>query len=483
VLGLVVLMLAAVTVVAMRQAVLVSATTRESGADFAGDECERLADGAVHEAMALLRRRANDARSSTFATLRRPVDYPVQPELDVTPPALPQTAALIDEAPYRLEALSASVVEQGFFDDLVNYERFGHLRVRATVSRALPRGRTVRRTVETVTPYSMALLTLPHPFCHYGLYVDDVSTVTSMPRVDRYRRLLLRCLDEAQRLPSTAPGPLRRLPTRAEAEARAPALPACRDGVLYGLTLWRPARTVDLASLDLARRLDDLYRAVTVELEGLPASADRVVRLVDEALSAIETFGRDFAVVPARLDDGSANPRYLQLQRSRRKFARSYWRPRVQVRVEPPTQGGFEAFRSRYETFRGVLSVANEQGALELRGSWPGRKVLLVGAGGAYLEDFGGNDADEIVTVVVPEGPVTIVGEVRCALVVSAGAAVSFHPGARLVGALVTERLPAGGLRDGAVTGDGRYFWDRTTGSDLFVGISPAVAYRKVART
>jgi len=517
-----------------------SSSSTETHVMLRGDRSELLADTAIQEAMARVQKSANDGRSGPFALFRRNVLAPELGEFDLSPSlTFPAANTVLDKLPnqgFHLAPPSVQVVVQEHLDDIVSYERQGFVRYRqqAGTSGRLPY-RSVEREVEVVQSFKTVLLNPPHPFCHFGCFVNDVSTMTDTSAINPNRASLqssLRHLRSGlERLRSYAGGLageydalLAEAYDVGFAERHAAPVPGChsRRGSCYGLVLTAEPASYDLHWLNLAQRLYEHVEAVRTEFAtyeppsmGLAlalhrgdagahrrvlTSARRVWTILKEALDKVHDFNRTFTILPAVTPDGRPNDAYVRLQRSQGKFGRVYWDVRATYVVGPSNGDGslqerWASFLATHPRPRGVVVVRDGASRLGLSGTVDGQLVVVAGSAGAYLEDFGFDAPPSTeLTVVVPDGTVTISGRCRCAVLVGRRAKLEMLPGAELKGALIMAGTAGDDSLGGTIEADPTYFFDmHSVDTDdaerdarslnkLFVSFSPRIRYRKVRR-
>ena len=515
------------------QALLTSHSSIESHVLLRGDRVELLADAAVQEAMALTQFQANDGRSGEFKLFRQLVLAPDRGAFSLSAAiSLSQSETILGKLPhqgFKLHTPSVEVIVQKHLDDIVPYERQGFIRYRQRASvPSVGRYRAVERQVELVQSFKTVLLNPPHPYCHFGLFIADVSTMTDVLAINPNRdglltllRQLRKGLSKGREYAKGLAGEYDKLLSEVYDEEfaanHARRVPGCssRRGACYGLYLTAEDKDYDMQWLDLAQRLYEqiqtaraeqrsyeppsmslalaLYKGESGAHRRVLASARRAWAKIKKGLDGVHEFNENFTILPARDGKGRPNDAYIRLQNSKSKLGRLYWEVRAQFRVDD--QEGFDRFLKTYHRPRGAVICKNDKKRLALTGDINGQLVIVAGRAGAYLEDFGRTAAKSSnVTVVVPDGKVTLSGHNHCALVVGRNGQVEMVPGASLTGALITAKCPRGPNLTGKVTSCSKYFWDwrcvKFAGGDqdgpslnkLFVGFSPKFRYRKVTR-
>ncbi len=513
------------------QALLNSQTSLESHVLLRGDRAELLASAAVQEAMAETQSQANDGRTGLFKLFRQMVLAPKTGSFDLSPAIkLAQSKALLQRLPKGTYVLAKPVVDvivQKHLDHIVPYERQGYIKYESTVrSPARGRNRATKRTLELVQSFKTVLLNPPHPFCHFGFFVSDVSTMTDTLAINPNREALLNLLkllrmglkksrEQARGMAQEYDSLLEEIYDFKYASSLARRVPGThsRKGACYGLYLNGEGREYDLSHLDLASRLYEKVQKIHSERKNLESKSmarllskgdvhahKRVLKVarrvwfnIKEALDSVVTFNDNFTILPAIEKNGRPNKAFMQLQKSSCKLTKKYWQVRAHFKMSD--QPHFDEFLRENRKPRGVVLVENTKTRLELKGHIEGQLIIIAGPAGVYLEDFNERANEKAnITVVVPEGAVTVSGKNKCALIVGQKARLNMVSEARLEGTLIIARCPSSQNLNGTLKSDTAYFWDwqcvKFPGGDqdglslekLFVGFSPKYRYRKVTR-
>jgi len=526
-------MLAAITaaillMLVIHQSRLTSWMSAETDVLVRADRCEFLADSAIQEATARFRVEANDPSSALYTKLREEVFAPGLGDF-VPPTSLqtPHTAALLssnDLRGFELSSVGVRVALQRQLDT-TSYERYGLVRYRASATSPANLGRAAYRRVETVQSFKVALCSVPHPYCNYGIFVGDAFSVTDSEAVNLARDKLASALvaiwghvDWARVQAPTVQTPLydqlNELLVPKTSIDRAEPLPTASRAALYGLLY--EGLEMDLKVLDLATDLQNSLAKIAEKAGPLNAAVSAIQatpsskvahesfveaaltsgKLVGEALWNIWAFNQSFVILP------SSHESYPSIEHHSAKLNGGYWFRRRQFRVSPRSSAdancakAWGAFLEDFPSPRGVIHIENQTSPFILSGRVPGRAVIVTGYGGVHVKDFNiGETDDDCMTVVSLGGPVTISGENHCWVILanapSDGArTLCFNSGSILEGGMTMGRLPSGARLDGLLRRREKYYSGRTTPKGrlyldpeaLFCAFSPRPVYRKVSR-
>jgi hypothetical protein len=379
--------------------------------------------------------------------------------------------------------------------------------------------RRTLRTVELSRAFKTTSTAIPRPFGNYGLFLLDAGRITD---ADRANALRDRCIGMVKELRAQ----IAAVRERAQGTARqqwdellggipdpeAPdALPApvelVAGSLLYGLESEEtPER---LANLDVAARMGEAMERSERAAQDLPAAIARAAAAdeawlagvreriagVLEPLGALWTFHERFRVL------APGAPGFRDGQARASPLAAGPCVARVHCRLGPGVaRGAFSAELARIAEQRvnGVVWVDNPAGEpLVLSGRLRGRMVLVVGAGGAQVNDLNaGAPPEDLVTIHCRTGTVRLAGKSRVSVVLAAPDPGEAEPlleidaKASTRGSIVVAR-PADGIawrgelaRDVAqisgFTGpDGK---DHSFPENTFVGLSPKILYRRMWR-
>ncbi len=502
--------------------------THEASALIAGARTRDLALSVVEEAMARLRPQLNRDASAA----RRIFLGPVAGEEDIPPRDLTAQVRLESAATllglsafrgYSIDEFGVTLLDRRQVDVEPDFY-VGTLMIRATVSSKGGFGRKVTRRAEVVYPFTEALVSVPRPFAFHGIFLADMSYLTDTTKVNAIRGKLLDYLHELREIvaelkedaPSTVKGEYESFGSTLytpDSESRVPTFPSRNErAAFYGLG---NGATMRLDLLDLAGYLEGVQDRVE---NMLPHLQDLYARVKG---SSNEDVHREYVEAARKfwkeVDDGlwtiwaycvtckivyEDDPYFKTIERNRWKLTSAYFNRRVQQWVVP--QAGRDVNEAWAEYMRihpilgGNIRIVNKDGPLVLKGEIRGRCRLIVGPGGVTLEDFNKrDDPDDLVTVVCLGGPVTIRGEVHCALVLgedasggeaSGPSSLTMEDDSRLVGMLVACELPASLELKGILEANDKYYsgqsvpgeGERFNVSQFFIGVNPTPIYSKV---
>mgnify|MGYP001555229224 FL=1 len=521
----VVVVVAILAILAFSQSFFTSSVTTEADVLVKGDIAQMLADSGVQEAMAQMRYMANNPKSPIFLPLRELVYAPDKGKLDLS------THFNIDETRqmaqtegyegYSLQEPSVEVVLQRHIDK-TEYERIGVIKYSLGVTASGGLTRRPFRRVEVVQPFKTCLTAPPRPFCLGGVFVANASELTDMSRLRSLRSRFIsanadlwRTLEELQsRIPSNLKQSYsdleRRLVPQETAVKRTPAVTGEGEAMLIGC--YTEGADLHLSSLDLAQFLDSYDRKLSVFEQNYRLGAQRArgsnisdhqffienatkaAETVEDALFRLWAQRNVFRYVTQK------DPFFKKLSDHLYKFNHEFWLKRCQYSVkkrdgEADINVAWKRFLKEHSQVNGVIRVENEQEPLELKGLVKGKFVLVLGAGGAKIDNFNVKDEmTDVATIVASTGHIKIKGEAHCSIFLARQDSapppnLTIDPKARLVGNLHMWQPPLQALAgtlvrlekysSGITLDGGRVILIQTY---LHVAVAPKIIYRKVTR-
>ena len=501
-------------VVAFHQSNLANSVSLDAGTLVRGDVLQILVQSATEEAMARVEHHINEPSSLLFTRIRQVVYHPDLGKLDLSEfVELPETKAILASPgyeQYQIDEPKVEVVLQRQLDK-TEYERLGIVKFSLHGYTAFGYGRPVSRTVEVTRAFKVALTTIPRPYDSYGLYFANVEGVTNVSRVNSLRDGLIEANERlwsavdrhrANSESDDIKALIGRMLPKEQARERCKELSSFEDGALMGL--YYPGVSFRLDTLDLATYLQNLSSGVSRELSQTEAvigdepefiaRADKASSLIFEGIWRIWAQSQAFRVIKP------SDKAYVSLKHYSFSFSPDFWQRRIQYRVkvradEKDINEAWSRFRREHPVIKGVVKVENEV-PLQLKGAIVGQAVIVLGAGGATLEDLNKNGGPtDVLTIVAHRGTLRIKGECHCSVFLgenSGGnrAAIEIPKSSTLLGSLIAWQAPLATSLQGMLKRDMRYVsgFNGDQGQVvvnnrlLHVALSPKTIYRKVSR-
>jgi len=331
-------------------------------------------------------------------------------------------------------------------------------------------GASVRRRLVEWRQVKVALTGPPRPFDQLGFYHPDLSKLTDPREANRLCREAARMMDVVRaRLASPPSG----LSTASSGQVAAilaglpdlsrshlPVLPE-EPAVVLGLA--EAGGRVDLAALDVAAALRKREAEMSAALAAFQSAPDsgfadggvdwvgrttRLLRVANKLLHSAFLFSTQFRVLPR---SGTEFARLIGPYQAR--LERDWFDPRVMIQLKASGEA-FSGWLAGRRELDGVFRVHSDA-PLTVSGPAAGRCVLVLDAPSVSLRNLGADSGtDEMVTLVVTRGSVTVTGDVRACLIASGDAQVTFAHGAHLTGGLlIASRNPAP-LTEGVLSRD-----------------------------
>ncbi len=523
----VVVIIAIFAILTFGQSFFTSSITVEADVLVKGDVAQVLADSAIQEAMAQMRHQANTPSTQIFNCLRQLVYAPDLGKLDLSDHIkIPETEALLFSegyAGYHVANPKVEVVLQKHIDK-TEYERIGIIKYTAEVTAPGGITRKAFRRVEVTQPFKTCLVNSPRPFCLGGVFVAKADELTDMESLKSLRSRFISANSDLWRkvndCKAMAPPSLsehykdleRRMIPQQTAVDRTPPVTGEGEAMLIGC--FHGGADFYLQSLDLAsylkvydeklRSIEGKYNsaaqrassslAATGAHDDFIKNANEAVKTIEDALFRIWAQRNSFRYVTRE------DPFFAKLSEHLYKFDYSYWTRRCQYKVrkgvgEADCNAAWQRYLRDHPSPKGIIRIENDGEPLRLSGLVKGKYVLVLGSGGAIIENFNTNDGpSDVATIVACTGPLKIKGEVHCSLFLAKHEQAPppdlfIDSQARIVGNLHMWQPPLQPLvgtlfrlekySSGITLDGGRVIIVQTY---LHVAIAPQTIYRRVSR-
>lgn len=510
------------TFVAIARALFSRGVTSQVLRSSLGIQAQTLAESAAEEVLLEVRRRANDPESESFVPFRveryagEEASFPVQvetPRFDSLYERIPEIS------PFYLEDRSAVVSFQRQFTG-VPYERYGLLKVSATVARDMSLTTKVSRRVELGVEFKVHLVSTPRPFDQAALYVQDGGALLGRPyqmiedvlQSIEYRRsehedVIDQMESRKDSVPFNGVATLtrhRNLQIQEAAYWRQKAPPLREPSALFALG--RAPDGVDVSLLRIEARMRDAYRALQLAEEdyqeargNLSAAFDSIEKhnqylaklkvllgATSEMVGIMENFLGLFQVWDDTKFEGLVPPAY--------KLEPDEWRRKATIILDRDPDGRspqvlLDKLIGETDRLNGVFYSNWPGKSLSLRGrTIPGRVVLVCEETTVNLSDVNlAATGDDLLTV-VSFGQVNLSGTVNASVMALGG--LSMAAGTEIKGNLVLKQVKNPGDLEGRVEYDPKYHSGRTTTESVaeaktqyyWVSIGPRPLYKAVHR-